>query len=68
MKGNCETCRHWETLTSTRENWGDCEHASAYRTNPIHGESLAVAWSYGGDEAGLYTHATFGCVQWEGKA
>jgi len=21
MKGNCETCRHWETLTSTRENW-----------------------------------------------
>jgi len=68
MKGNCETCRHWDTVISTRENWGECKLASSYRDNPQHDESLAVAWSLSGDETGLATHATFGCVQWEGKA
>ena len=66
MKGNCETCRWWEGPLA--ENWGECELATYYRDNPRHGESLAVAWGYGCDEMGLATHATFGCVQWEGKA
>ena len=37
----------------------------------VKSETLAYAWTDGiiaGFIAGLATHATFGCIQWEGKA
>jgi len=60
MKGNCETCKWWR---HPREEWGTCD-----RNVWDNKETLAYAEDGRGDAAYLDTHATFGCVQWEGKA
>ena len=66
MEGNCETCRWW--ACSTKENLGDCEKMASRNGKPIHPPSLAVAVVREEWYAWAETHATFGCVQWEGKA
>ena len=66
MKGNCETCRFWEHL-DWPEKWGGCDMTDSKYGDAVKSETLAHAWT-DGIIAGLATHATFGCVQWEGKA
>jgi len=65
MKGNCETCRHW--VVHHKPTWGDCAFAEIGRDGVKHRRSLAHAWSASYVGAGLTTHCTFGCFQWEEK-
>jgi len=69
MKKNCETCRYWNHPPCTKESWGTCVLASGHNGGATFTFSLAYAFAprIPGDVA-LITRATFGCVQWEGKA
>jgi len=67
MKGNCETCRHWEGAGWLVENWGVCAMSRTLDGEKLKPKSLAYATAMFGESGVLRTHVTFGCIQWEPK-
>jgi hypothetical protein len=55
--GNCKSCRNWWRTATGLPHRGECLISSGYDEPQ---ESLA--WAF---EASLYTHETFGCVQYK---
>jgi len=66
MCEHCETCKWWVDIEyPTDKDWKACTLTEQRPGRMVHPESLAYAASL--DDAELWAHATFGCVQWKEK-
>lgn len=66
----CASCKHWDRhdsrfISDELRHWGTCKLAESDGGYPEHQRTLAYAADYECYRAGLTTHETFGCVQWE---
>lgn len=76
--GLCKDCKHWQAQTTKHPSeivlddtkyphHGFCGKAETYESNPLQGESLALASDTDCFKAYLLTAPSFGCVQFEEK-
>lgn len=67
MSGRCKTCKHWEfnpDYPGVPNDTAPCRRTRHNGDFPEDDTSLANAFC-GGESSVLFTHETFGCVQWE---
>lgn len=55
--GRCETCRHWCRPSEWSKGWGACDLATSSNGEPLHPQSLTVAYDAEGYEAALRTRS-----------